>query len=165
MDGRSASRSLRRGWCHDWTNPFNKAAHDAWRINASSAVVDGEIVVPAADGTTDFSVLQNELRGSSVPNLEKTSEQLTMPIDGLINVGFHASCGHSTDYGLRPLVTPMRTSCADPLTGSHWDNEACRSRDRVIKPAARRRIDQKITRLRLSRVSVSPQPYPHRMPA
>lgn len=53
----------RRG--HDWTNRFKKAAHDAWHIKASSAVVDGEIVVPAADGTTDFSVLQNELRGSS----------------------------------------------------------------------------------------------------
>ncbi|PDT88814.1 DNA ligase [Bradyrhizobium sp. Y36] len=53
----------RRG--HDWTHRFKKAAHDAWRIKASSAVVDGEIVVPASDGTTDFSVLQNELKGSS----------------------------------------------------------------------------------------------------
>ena len=32
--------------------------------SASSAIIDGEIVVPAADGTTDFSVLQNELKGS-----------------------------------------------------------------------------------------------------
>jgi bifunctional non-homologous end joining protein LigD len=32
---------------------------------ASSAVVDGDIVVAAADGTTDFSVLQNELKGKS----------------------------------------------------------------------------------------------------
>ena len=53
----------RRG--HDWTHRFKKGAHDAWRIKASSAVVDGEIVVPAADGTTDFSVLQNELKGKS----------------------------------------------------------------------------------------------------
>lgn len=29
------------------------------------AIIDGEIVVPAADGTTDFSVLQNELKGKS----------------------------------------------------------------------------------------------------
>jgi bifunctional non-homologous end joining protein LigD len=28
-------------------------------------VIDGEIVVPAADGTTDFAVLQNELKGRS----------------------------------------------------------------------------------------------------
>jgi bifunctional non-homologous end joining protein LigD len=53
----------RRG--HDWTNRFKKVSHDAWHIKASSAVIDGEIVVPAADGTTDFSVLQNELKGQS----------------------------------------------------------------------------------------------------
>jgi bifunctional non-homologous end joining protein LigD len=50
---------------HDWTHRFKKVAHDAWHIKAASAVVDGEIVVPAADGTTDFSVLQNELKGKS----------------------------------------------------------------------------------------------------
>ena len=53
----------RRG--HDWTHRFRKVAHDAWLIKAASAVVDGEIVVPAPDGTTDFSVLQNELKGQS----------------------------------------------------------------------------------------------------
>ncbi|SFP20305.1 bifunctional non-homologous end joining protein LigD [Bradyrhizobium sp. Ghvi] len=35
----------RRG--HDWTHRFKKVAHDAWRIKANSAVMDGEIVVPA----------------------------------------------------------------------------------------------------------------------
>ncbi len=30
-----------------------------------SAIIDGEVVVPAANGTTDFSVLQNELKGRS----------------------------------------------------------------------------------------------------
>ena len=54
----------RRG--HDWTHRFKKVAHDAWHIKANSAVIDGEIVVPAADGTTDFSVLQNELKGKSI---------------------------------------------------------------------------------------------------
>jgi bifunctional non-homologous end joining protein LigD len=53
----------RRG--HDWTHRFKKVAHDAWHIKAGSAVIDGEIVVPAADGTTDFAVLQNELKGKS----------------------------------------------------------------------------------------------------
>src|SRR5712664_2192917 len=36
-----------------------------WHINAGSAIIDGEVVVPSADGTTDFSVLQNELKGRS----------------------------------------------------------------------------------------------------
>jgi bifunctional non-homologous end joining protein LigD len=53
----------RRG--NDWTNRFRKIAADAWHINAGSAIIDGEVVVPAEDGTTDFSVLQNELRGRS----------------------------------------------------------------------------------------------------
>ena len=35
----------RRG--HDWTKRFKKVADDAWHIKASSAIIDGEIVVPA----------------------------------------------------------------------------------------------------------------------
>ena len=53
----------RRG--NDWTNRFRKIAADAWHIAAGSAIIDGEVVVPAANGTTDFSVLQNELKGRS----------------------------------------------------------------------------------------------------
>jgi bifunctional non-homologous end joining protein LigD len=53
----------RRG--NDWTNRFRKIAAHAWNINAGSAIIDGEVVVPAEDGTTDFSVLQNELKGRS----------------------------------------------------------------------------------------------------
>jgi bifunctional non-homologous end joining protein LigD len=53
----------RRG--HDWTSRFKKIASDAWHIRAGSAIIDGEVVSPAADGTTDFSVLQNELKGGS----------------------------------------------------------------------------------------------------
>jgi bifunctional non-homologous end joining protein LigD len=53
----------RRG--NDWTKRFRKIANDAYLINAASAIIDGEVVVPAEDGTTDFSVLQNELKGRS----------------------------------------------------------------------------------------------------
>jgi bifunctional non-homologous end joining protein LigD len=53
----------RRG--NDWTKRLKKIADDAWHITARSAIIDGEVVVPAADGTTDFSVLQNELKGRS----------------------------------------------------------------------------------------------------
>ncbi len=53
----------RRG--NDWTNRFRKIAADAWHVNAGSAIIDGEAVVPAVNGTTDFSVLQNELKGRS----------------------------------------------------------------------------------------------------
>jgi bifunctional non-homologous end joining protein LigD len=53
----------RRG--NDWTNRFRKIASDAWHVNAGSALIDREVVAPAVDGTTDFSVLQNELKGRS----------------------------------------------------------------------------------------------------
>jgi bifunctional non-homologous end joining protein LigD len=53
----------RRGY--DWTKRFKKIVADVWHVNAGSAIIDGEVVVPADDGTTDFSVLQNELKGSS----------------------------------------------------------------------------------------------------
>src|SRR4051794_9849328 len=45
----------RRG--HEWTNRFKKIASDAWHVSAGSAIIDGEVVVPAANGSTDFSVL------------------------------------------------------------------------------------------------------------
>src|SRR4051795_10878653 len=44
----------RRG--NDWTNRFKKVASDAWHVSPGSAIIDGEVVVPAEDGTTDFSV-------------------------------------------------------------------------------------------------------------
>ncbi|CCD93364.1 conserved hypothetical protein [Bradyrhizobium sp. ORS 375] len=53
----------RRGY--DWTQRFRKIAHDAGEIKMHSAIIDGEVVVPQANGATDFSVLQNELKGRS----------------------------------------------------------------------------------------------------
>jgi len=53
----------RRG--NGWTNRFRKIAADACHMNAGPAIIDGEVVVPSADGTTDFSILQNELKGRS----------------------------------------------------------------------------------------------------
>jgi bifunctional non-homologous end joining protein LigD len=53
----------RRG--NDWTNRFKKVSNEAFLIGANSAIIDGEVVVPAADGTTDFAVLQNQLRGKA----------------------------------------------------------------------------------------------------
>jgi len=50
---------------HDWTKRFRKLAADAWHLKAGSAIIDGEVVVPSADGTTHFAVLQNEPKGRS----------------------------------------------------------------------------------------------------
>jgi bifunctional non-homologous end joining protein LigD len=77
----------RRG--HDWTKRFKKVADEAWHIGAGSAIIDGEIVVPAADGTTDFSVLQNELKGTS---------------DKLVMVAFDLLYLNGYDLRRQPLV-------------------------------------------------------------
>jgi bifunctional non-homologous end joining protein LigD len=53
----------RRG--NDWTNRFRKIAADACHMNAGSAIIDGEAIVPSANGVSEFSVLQNELRRNS----------------------------------------------------------------------------------------------------
>lgn len=52
----------RRG--HDWTDRFRKIASDAWHLKTKSAIIDGEVVVPAEDGTTDFSALQKAMKAS-----------------------------------------------------------------------------------------------------
>ncbi len=53
----------RRG--NDWIKRFRKIAADASEIAIGSAIIDGEVVVPSASGVSDFSVLQNELKGRS----------------------------------------------------------------------------------------------------
>jgi bifunctional non-homologous end joining protein LigD len=52
----------RRG--NDWTDRFRKIAADAWLIKADSAIIDGEVVISAPDGTFDFNRLQKALRSS-----------------------------------------------------------------------------------------------------
>ncbi|MCA1552288.1 non-homologous end-joining DNA ligase [Bradyrhizobium sp. BRP19] len=50
---------------HDWTRKFRKVAHDADLIQAASAIIDGEIVVPGENGKTGFATLQNSLTGKA----------------------------------------------------------------------------------------------------
>jgi bifunctional non-homologous end joining protein LigD len=59
----------RRG--NDWTKRFKKIAADAYLINAGSAIIDGEIVVPAADGTVSTRP-RRELRKKLTPLIRKT---------------------------------------------------------------------------------------------
>jgi bifunctional non-homologous end joining protein LigD len=49
----------RRG--HDWTDRFKSIADSAWWLETSAAVLDGEVVVQAPDGTTDFGALEADL--------------------------------------------------------------------------------------------------------
>jgi len=143
----------RRG--HDWTHRFKKAAHDAWHIKAGSAIVDGEIVVPAADGTTDFSVLQNELKGKStsivlvafdllylngrdlrkLPLFQRKTE-LKKIIDGT-EIQFSESFelegadifAHACKIGLEGIVSKVRDSAYASGRGNNWVKKTCAQRE------------------------------------
>jgi bifunctional non-homologous end joining protein LigD len=143
----------RRG--HDWTNRFKKVAEDAWHIKAGSAIVDGEIVVPAADGTTDFSVLQNELKGKStsivlvafdllylngrdlrkLPLVARKAE-LKKIIAGS-NVQFSESFEidgrsmfeHACKVGLEGVVSKVRDSVYASGRGNNWVKKTCAQRE------------------------------------
>jgi bifunctional non-homologous end joining protein LigD len=143
----------RRG--HDWTNRFKKVAEDAWHIKAGSAIVDGEIVVPAADGTTDFSVLQNELKGKStsivlvafdllylngrdlrkLPLVARKAE-LKKIIAGT-NVQFSESFEidgrsmfeHACKIGLEGVVSKVRDSVYASGRGNNWVKKTCAQRE------------------------------------
>lgn len=143
----------RRG--HDWTKRFKKVADDAWHIKASSAVIDGEIVAPAADGTTDFSVLQNELKGTStklvlvafdllylngrdirkVPLVQRKA-QLKKIIAGS-DVQFSESFeiegsdmfAHACNIGLEGVVSKVRDSVYPVGRSKNWVKKTCAQRE------------------------------------
>jgi bifunctional non-homologous end joining protein LigD len=143
----------RRG--NDWTKRFRKIADDAWHISAGSAVIDGEVVVPAANGTTDFSVLQNELKGKSIkivlvafdllylngcdlrrlPLIERKAH-LKKIIDGT-DVQFSESFevdgpnmyAHACKVGLEGVVSKVRDSFYASGRGNNWVKKTCAQRE------------------------------------
>jgi bifunctional non-homologous end joining protein LigD len=143
----------RRG--HDWTHRFKKVAHDAWHVKAGSAFIDGEIVVPAVDGTTDFSVLQNELKGSSKSivlvafdllylngrdirkePLVRRKAELKKVIAGA-DVQFSESFEiegremfeHACKLGLEGAVSKVRDSAYASGRGNSWVKKTCAQRE------------------------------------
>jgi bifunctional non-homologous end joining protein LigD len=146
----------RRG--NDWSKRFKKVAHDAWRIKAASAVIDGEIVVPASDGTTDFSVLQNELKGSSKSivlvafdllylngrdirkePLVRRKVELKKIIAGT-DVQFSESFEiegremfeHACKLGLEGVVSKVRESSYAGGRGNNWVKKTCAQRETLM---------------------------------
>jgi bifunctional non-homologous end joining protein LigD len=143
----------RRGY--DWTNRFKKIADDAWHIAAGSAIIDGEVVVPAHNGTTDFSVLQNELKGKStkivlvafdllylngydlrkLPLIER-KKHLKKIIDGT-DLQFSESFevdgpdmfAHACKVGLEGVVSKVGDSRYTSGRGNDWVKKTCAQRE------------------------------------
>ena len=143
----------RRG--NDWTKRFRKIADDAWHISAGSAIIDGEVVVPAEDGNTDFSVLQNELKGKStkivlvafdllylngydlrkLPLIERKAH-LKKIIDGT-DIQFSESFevdgsemyAHACKVGLEGVVSKVRDSRYHSGRSNDWVKKTCAQRE------------------------------------
>jgi bifunctional non-homologous end joining protein LigD len=143
----------RRG--NDWTNRFKKIADDAWHINAGSAIIDGEVIVPSENGVSDFSVLQNELRGKSnnlvlyafdllylngfdlrkAPLFEREAllRKLIAKTDIFFSESFEidgaAMFKQACKMGLEGVVSKVRDSRYNSGRGNDWIKVTCRQRE------------------------------------
>jgi bifunctional non-homologous end joining protein LigD len=140
----------RRG--NDWTRRFRKIAHDAFLISASSAIIDGEVVVPAADGTTDFSVLQNELKvqsdmmamvafdllrlrppqtavGRAQNPSEEADRQEAVQFSESFEVDGPEMFKHACGVGLEGIVSKVRDSRYSSGRGNDWVKKTCAQRE------------------------------------
>jgi bifunctional non-homologous end joining protein LigD len=146
----------RRG--HDWTNRFKKIAADVWHINAGSAIIDGEVVAPAADGTTDFSVLQNELKGRStkivmvafdllylngydlrkLPLIERKAllkklvEKTDIQFSESFEVDGREMFKHACKTGLEGVVSKVRDSTYPVGRSNNWVKVTCAQRETLM---------------------------------
>jgi bifunctional non-homologous end joining protein LigD len=140
---------------HDWTNRFKKIADEAWHIAAGSAIIDGEVVVLAADGTTDFSGLQNELKGESdkivlvafdllylngydlrkLPlrerktHLKKLIDKTGVQFSESFEVDGRDMYQHACTVGLEGVVSKVADSRYNSGRGNDWVKKTCAQRE------------------------------------
>ena len=124
-------------------------------INAGSAIIDGEVVVPATDGTTDFSVLQNEIKGKSskivmvafdllylngydlrkLPLMERKAllkkliANTAIQFSESFEVDGREMYKHACSIGLEGVVSKVRDSHYHSGRGNDWVKTTCSQRE------------------------------------
>ncbi|MHC2576488.1 ATP-dependent DNA ligase [Bradyrhizobium diazoefficiens] len=117
--------------------------------------MDGEVVVPAADGTTDFSVLQNELKGRStsivlvafdllylngrdlrkLPLFQRKTELKKIMVGTEIQfsesfeIEGREMFAHACKVGLEGVVSKVRDSVYASGRGNNWVKKTCAQRE------------------------------------
>ncbi len=142
---------------HDWTARFKKIALDAWRINAKSAIIDGEVVVPTAEGITDFAALQLalksrrpfdnlvmyafdllylngfDMRKTKLVERKDLLRGLIKKTDILFSESFETEGAeffkHACEIGLEGVVSKKRDSVYRSGRTDNWIKTACRQRE------------------------------------
>jgi bifunctional non-homologous end joining protein LigD len=143
----------RRG--HDWTKRFKRIANAAFLISAGSAIIDGEVVAPAADGTTDFSGPAKSAQGKSdkivmvafdllylngydlrkLPLIERKAllRKLNAKTDIQFSESFEVGGGemfkHACSIGLEGVVSKVRDSKYASGRGNDWVKKTCAQRE------------------------------------
>ena len=143
----------RRG--HDWTKRFRKIAADASEIAAGSAILDGEVVVPSANGVSDFSVLQNELKGRSTKivliafdllylnghdlrklpllarkaELKRITAGTAVQFSDSFEIDGQEMYQHACRLGLEGVVSKVRDSAYLSGRGNNWVKKTCQQRE------------------------------------
>jgi len=143
----------RRG--NDWTKRFRKIAADASEINVGSAILDGEVVVPSANGVSDFSVLQNELKGRSTKivlvafdllylnghdlrklpllarkaELKQVIEDTAVQFSDSFEIDGQEMYQHACKLGLEGVVSKVRDSAYVSGRGNIWVKKTCQQRE------------------------------------
>jgi bifunctional non-homologous end joining protein LigD len=146
----------RRG--NDWTKRFRKIAADASEINVGSAILDGEVVVPSANGVSDFSVLQNELKGRSTrivlvafdllylnghdlrklpllarkAELKQIIEDTAVQFSDSFEIDGQEMYQHACKLGLEGVVSKVRESAYVSGRGNIWVKKTCQQRETLI---------------------------------
>jgi len=91
------SRGHSLGAAHDWTNRFRNTAANAWHINAGSAIIDAEVLVPVADGSTDFCCKSLKASFEKSPRASRSCWRVTAPRPGRAETSATASGPSSRD--------------------------------------------------------------------
>jgi bifunctional non-homologous end joining protein LigD len=146
----------RRG--NDWTKRLRKIADDARQISANAAIIDGEVVVPGENGTTDFSVLQSELKGKSTKivfvafdllylngrdlrklTLTERKSHLKNLIDGTaiqfsesFDIDGPKMYAHACRVGLEGIVSKVRDSAYTAGRSNSWVKKTCAQRETLV---------------------------------
>ena len=143
----------RRG--NDWTKRFRKIAADASDIAIGSAIIDGEVVVPSASGVSDFSVLQNELKGRSTKvvlvafdllylnghdlrklpltarkaELRRIIHGTAVQFSDSFEIDGQEMYQHACKLGLEGVVSKVRDSAYVSGRGNIWVKKTCQQRE------------------------------------
>jgi bifunctional non-homologous end joining protein LigD len=146
----------------DWTDKFPELAGAFGRLPVDTALIDGELVHLASDGTTNFSGLQDaiasgktgalnffafdllyrdgwDLTGASLEDRKAALGEIIPPqAEGMLRYSDHqvgqgpAVLRQASSLGLEGIVSKRRDSPYRPGRGTAWLKVKCRNRDEFV---------------------------------